>query len=311
MPHGRRGRPSIVAAVKVGDRALHELSERGFCVVEGFLTDEELAQARQALWAQFPTPEAYADDPGAHERLVRTQFAGNRRYPWVGWALNRLAFHPDLVDGVERYLGSSDLQLYKAELWAKYAGAVDYDQPQHRDFGNHTIVVPHPDDAQAQLTTFILLSDVTELDGPTMVVPLEHGRHVPMVPDAGEPGWWYSVPRGSFADVEVPVVGPAGTLFVYRTDVFHRGSRFGAPGRARFTVLADYVRRGTPWAGKMAWPDVALSPHWVETMERATVRERDLFGFPRPGDPYWSERTLADVQRRYPALDLTPYAPSA
>ena len=37
--------------------------------------------------------------------------------------------------------------------------------------------------------------------------------------------------------------------------------------------------------------------------------ERDLFGFPKPGDPYWNEQTLADVAARYPGMDLTPYRP--
>jgi hypothetical protein len=37
------------------------------------------------------------------------------------------------------------------------------------------------------------------------------------------------------------------------------------------------------------------------------VRERDLFGFPRPGDGYWNEQTLADVAARYPGMDMTPY----
>ena len=294
--------------MRVSDRALDDVRQRGFCTVEGFLSPDELAAARQALWRQFPEPDDYFADPDRHQRLGRSQFAGNRRFPWIGWELNRLAFHPDLVDAMERYLGTGDLHLYKGELWAKYAGAIDYDQPHHRDFGNHTIVVPRPEDARAQLTTFTLLSDVSELDGPTMVVPIEHATHIPMVPDVGEPGWSNSVPRGTFADVEVPVVGPAGSLFVYRTDVFHRGSGFGAPGRSRFALLADYVRRGTTWAGKMAWPDYALSIHWVEAMERATVRERDLFGFPRPGDPYWNTQTLTDVQRRYPAMDMIPYA---
>jgi hypothetical protein len=37
------------------------------------------------------------------------------------------------------------------------------------------------------------------------------------------------------------------------------------------------------------------------------VRERDLFGFPRPGDPYWNEQSLADVAVRYPGIDMQPY----
>src|SRR5205807_2425487 len=36
--------------------------------------------------------------------------------PWRSWDLNRLVFHPDLLDLAERFLGSADLRLYEAEL---------------------------------------------------------------------------------------------------------------------------------------------------------------------------------------------------
>jgi hypothetical protein len=61
----------------------------------------------------------------------------------------------------------------------------------------------------------------------------------------------------------------------------------------------------------MSWPNQALNEHFVEVMERAGVRERDLFGFPPLGSPYWNEQTIADVQRRYPLMDLTPYRSAA
>jgi hypothetical protein len=51
----------------------------------------------------------------------------------------------------------------------------------------------------------------------------------------------------------------------------------------------------------------SLSPDWGELIERATPRQRSVFGFPAPGDPYWDEQTLADTQTRYPGADLTPY----
>ena len=293
--------------MRVADGSLDEVREQGFTIVPGFLDRAELAAAQECLWHQFPRPAEYFADPNAHPRYARSQFAGLRLFPFRGWAINRLAFHPDLVDAVERYLGSADLQLYKVELWGKYAGAVDYEQPLHRDFGNHSLVVPRADGWGTQLTTFILLSDVTEADGPTRVVPVEHTAHLPFVPDE-RGAWSFSLPRGSLAEHEVAITGPAGTLFVYRTVVMHRGSDFTAPGRSRFALLADYQVRGPTWAGKMAWPDHALKPSFVEAMERATVRERDLFGFPRPGDPYWNVQTVADVGRRYPNMDMAPYA---
>ena len=39
----------------------------------------------------------------------------------------------------------------------------------------------------------------------------------------------------------------------------------------------------------------------------ASVRERDLFGFPPPGHEYWNDQTLRDVGLRYPEHRHEPY----
>ena len=284
--------------MRVPDATLDEVREHGFSLLEGFLGPGELAAAQHALWKHFPRPEEYFDDPARFDRFAGSQFAGVEEFPYRSWDLNRLAVHPDLVDAAERFLEHAELHLYKVELWAKYAGAVDYDQPLHRDYGSHSLVVPRPEPRYQQLTTFVYLSDVTEEDGPTCIVPYESGKDVPYTP--------LYLPFGELADVEVRCTGPAGSLLVYRTDILHRGSDLGGPGRSRFSFLADYQVRGTTWGGKMAWPK--QSPErWAKFIPQCSVRERDLFGFPRPGDPYWDEGTLAGVAARYPGLDLGPY----
>jgi hypothetical protein len=284
--------------VHVPDATLDEVRWRGFSLLEGFLAPEELTAAQQALALHFPAPADYFADPASHARYAASQFAGVEEFPYRSWDLNRLAFHPDLVDAAERYLGTTELHLYKVELWAKYAGAVNYDQPLHRDFGSHSLVVPRLDGRYQQITTFIYLSDVTEEDGPTRIVPYEQGKDVPFTP--------LYLNFGAMGEVEVPAVGPAGSLLVYRTDVLHRGSDFTGAGRSRFSLLVDFQARGTTWGGKMAWPKDSPN-RWAKLMPRCTVRERDLFGFPRPGDGYWNEQTLADVAARYPDMDMTPY----
>jgi len=287
--------------VRVPDASLDEVRERGFTLMEGFLAPDELAAARRALWRHFPTPEDYFADPDAHAAYAGGQFAGVLEFPYRSWDLNHLAFHPDLVDAAERFLGTTELHLYKVELWAKYAGAANYDQPLHRDFGSHSLVVPRTDGRYRQLTTFIFLSDVTEEDGPTRIVPYERGRDVPFTP--------LYIPFGELADAEVVETGPAGSLLAYRTDILHRGSDLTGTGHARFSILADYQARGTTWGGKMAWPKQAPE-RWAKLIPQCSVRERDLFGFPRPGDDYWNEQTLADVALRYPGIDMTPYRTS-
>ena len=231
----------------------------------------------------------------------RASSRGVDEFPYRSWDLNRLAFHPDLVDAAERYLGTTELHLYKVELWAKYAGAVDYDQPLHRDYGSHSLVVPRRDGRYQQLTTFIFLSDVTDdgradADRPGRAT----ARTFPFTPLYFEPGDARptSEVRGDRAGrqpARVPHRHPAPRL---RTSP--------APGRSRFSLLADYQARGTTWGGKMAWPK--QSPErWAKLIPQCTVRERDLFGFPRPGDDYWNDQTLTDVAARYPGMDMTPY----
>ena len=266
--------------------------------MEGFLSPDELAAAQKALWLHFATPEQYFSDPEAHADMSLSQFAGVEEFPYKSWDLNRLAFHPDLVDAAERYLGTNELHLYKVELWAKYSGAINYDQPLHRDYGSHSLVAPSTDGRYQQLTTFIYLSDVTEVDGPTKIIPYELGKDVPFTP--------LYLNFGEGTEGEVAATGPAGSLLIYRTDILHRGSDFTAAGRSRFSLLADYQARGTTWAGKMSWPK--QSPNrWAKLIPQCSVRERDLFGFPRPGDPYWTDQTRADVAARYPGLDMSPY----
>ena len=284
--------------MRVSDATLAEVRERGFSLVEGFLGPEELAAAQDALWLHFPKPSDYFADASRFARYGASQFAGVEEFPYRSWDLNRLAVHPDLVDMAERYLETTELHLYKVELWAKYAGAIDYDQPLHRDFGSHSLVVP--------------------LSGAPL--PTAHDLRLPVGRDRarradtdsalrrrqGRPVHAAVHPVRIIGRGRSALHGPGGSLLVYRTDILHRGSNITGGGRSRFSILIDFQVRGTTWGGKMAWPK--QSPErWAKFMPRCTVRERDLFGFPRPGDPYWTEDTLDGVAARYPGIDLAPY----
>jgi Phytanoyl-CoA dioxygenase (PhyH) len=286
--------------MRVPDATLDEVRHQGFSLLEGFLAPDELKAAQEALWKHFPRPEDYFEDPTTpeHTGYAESQFAGVEEFPYRSWDLNRLPVHPDLVDAAERYLETTELHLYKVELWAKYAGAVNYDQPLHRDYGSHSLVVPRPEPRYQQITTFIYLSDVTDDDGPTVLVPFDAGKDVPYTP--------LYIPFGELAASEVRCVGPAGSLLVYRTDILHRGSDITGAGRSRFSLLADFQVRGTTWGGKMAWPKQSPD-RWAKFIPQCSVRQRDLFGFPRPEDPYWNDATRAGVAARYPGIDLTPY----
>ncbi len=283
----------------IPDRVLDEIRTNGYALMEGFLSADELAAARLATFEVFPEPAEYFANPEAHAHLVKHPFAGLRTGPFADWALNRLTIHPDLVNAAERFCETTDLALYKTELWAKYSGSVDYDQQFHRDFDNHSLVVPRRDGRWPQLTCFMFLCDVTALNGPTKAIARQIGDRVQLIPNR--------IAIEELREHEVAITGPAGSIFLYNTDTLHRGSALTGHEQGRFMLLADYQPRGNPWMGKISWPGTANNTNWADLLARANPRERDLFGFPPPGHEYWNEQTRRDVALRWPGIDMAPY----
>ena len=99
------------------------------------------------------------------------------------------------------------------------------------------------------MTSLILLSDVAEQDGPTKVVPLSVGERVSYWPssfvDGGTDLAKTYIPAGTFAQEEVSVLGPAGTLFSYRSEVLHRGSRTTGETLSKIHDVCSLRRVGT------------------------------------------------------------------
>ena len=131
------------------------------------------------------------------------------------------------------------------------------------------------------MLSWILLSDVGDEDGPTKIVPLSVGKSVPYWPVPGHHDITNYLPEGMFAEEEVSMTGPAGTLFAFRSDVLHRGSRMTGERSTRFALLADYDVWAPRWTGKVAWaerpaPSDATTlpvPRSVSVLPGTNVRE--------------------------------------
>lgn len=107
-------------------------------------------------------------------------------------------------------------------------------------------------------------------------------------------------------DNEVRVTAPAGSLFIYSMRTFHRGTLFRADV-GRIAQFATYCPKNYRWLGIVGWPRNAIRREFRDWIERAAVEERSALAFPAPGDPYWTEETLAGVGARYPGMDMSPY----
>jgi hypothetical protein len=100
-------------------------------------------------------------------------------------------------------------------------------------------------------------------------------------------------------------------MLIYDMSTFHRGSRPIAEGIVRFTHHINYRASDAPWVGYREWANYGLLAEMQHFIEQASPRQREMLGFPPPGNAYWNEQTLAGVGARYPGMNLIPYLEAA
>jgi hypothetical protein len=286
----------------------------GFAIVPGYLPADDLAPALDELGQCFPTAAGFHEgsDP-RHQRFLDDEFNGIDTFPFASVALSLLAVHDRIVALVEALLGTDDVRIYAAEAWAKYTGAADYDQRLHRDFLNHTLLVPA---GHEQVELFVYLVDVPDDLGPPHLVPRAHTVDLPVLPNwhpradtrRHDDRFVATAGRPDLYDAEVSAAGPAGTAVAFTPDTLHRGTALTRPGGARYTMQLSFRTAAAEWAGRQGWPGRSHDPAWYRFVERATPRQLAMFGVPPPGHPFWTAETLAGTALRYPGLDLAPWA---
>jgi hypothetical protein len=56
--------------MRVPDRFVADLRDRGYLIFERFIEAGELAAGQDALWLHYPQPEECFADPAVHSRLA-------------------------------------------------------------------------------------------------------------------------------------------------------------------------------------------------------------------------------------------------
>ncbi len=289
---------------RITDEHRNHYLEHGYVVVEGFLTAEDLADARRAIEERIPGFFAYAADPGntPEPKPVEGAFDGLPVAPLGNEPLDRVVFDPEIQAFVAQHIGHDDLLMEGGILQLKTSG--DTDQDLHWDFGNHTLAYPSSDPTYEQIPCIAYYTDVTVDTAPTYVVSRRHYSD-----EICWPSWKSREDRPDLYEHEQPVEAPAGSLLMYSVRTYHRGSAFRGPG-ARAVQFFTYCSSRYPWLGITGHAGRAATPQMIDFLQRATVEARNAIGFPPPGHPYWTEETIDGVSARYPEMDMTPYTTS-
>ena len=300
-----RGPSPYKLAVRITDPHRDQLLRHGYAIVPNFLTGDELAAARSEFLRYFPTAEELRATPQRYGAIFEDPEHLQVEFPFVSDVLNDVSTHPELIDFVERLLGTRDVLLSQAAIWAKYAGTGDFDQGLHLDYQGNTLVVPRDDDAYRQVNMILYYGDVGADLGPTYVVSQEKTRDLPL--------WPTHRTRKKFPDLykhERPVLARAGDLLIFSMRTWHRASDIAADFGARFSHHFVWRAAEHVFQGYHQWSQMGEKPEMQSFIQRATPRQREVLGFPKPGDLYWTDETLAAVQLRYPEMDMRPYTRS-
>src|SRR5207248_3592979 len=122
----------------------------GWCIVDGLVPAADVDAARADLDAlyggdtfdNYNRAKGFGDGSPEGKQFRATQFDGMRGFPFRDCPkLNDLYVHPRLVRFAQTALADDDIRIYQAAAWAKWAGAVNYEQPLHQD-GNHSLLPP-------------------------------------------------------------------------------------------------------------------------------------------------------------------------
>jgi hypothetical protein len=276
----------------------------GWCVIEGAIPPADLIAAQSALALLFPTAEEM--DSGVETEKTtawRTWDAAWPEFPFRSSRLNKLVVHDVLIDLATELLGTEDVRLYLALVTAKYAHqSSGYNRLLHTDYPNHSLVVPRREAGYEHLETFIYLNDVSTRNGATRLVSRTKTEAIPV-----EQHTLNLDDYGPLYDEPGEAAGPAGSVVAYSGDVYHRSVDVTEPGQARFMLHVAYKPAPLEWMGYQAWPIKGYAPEWHKFVSQASVRQLAVFGFPKPGDRYWTDETLAGVAARYPGLDMSPW----
>jgi hypothetical protein len=290
--------------VRVSQKQIEQYLRHGHVLVPNFLTSQELSAAHENMLRYVPTDEELQATPERYSWIFDDPEHLQTEFPFAGDALNDVSTHPEIIALVEHLLGDNDIVLSQAAIWAKYAETGgDFEQGLHLDYQGNTLVVPRDDGDYRQVNMILYYSEVTEEMGPTYVVSQEHTRELPL--------WPTHRTRKRSADLyqhERPVLANPGDLLIFGMRTWHRASQITAESGVRLSHHLVYRSARHGFQGYHLWSRLGENEHLQSFIQRATPRQREVLGFPKPGDPYWNAETLAAVKLRYPAMDMTPYA---
>lgn len=300
----------------------------GYVLVPDVFSIDEMASALDACERIFYGGKSFeawregfdGSSDGVRDGFFSNDTAGRSQFPVGVEALDRLIEDENYLDMFAQCLGTEAMWYCNAHLFLR-SGPTDKRHAAHLWEGYHidhdtnSFLPPCAEiDTYAYVNCGVYLHDVEEDGAPMHVIPGSHRQIITLLPRLLEQGLYK--PPTTITDIRevpefatpVPTTAKAGSALFYSSYLVHAAVPFQNKRKQRALWTLSMSRADTRsfnrFANAYMYGDRNFTvPFWKTT----TPRVRSLFGWPPPGDSYYTEQTLALLEQWYPGIDLTPY----
>jgi ectoine hydroxylase-related dioxygenase (phytanoyl-CoA dioxygenase family) len=231
--------------------AIEEINNRGYTLIEGFLSSERLADVRLALAAQLGSFNGRNDFEGCQTERV---------YTLVG----RDQVFQDVVEDTRIMALCEEFLAHNFLLTASQAICIspgETPQPFHTDDSFYPIPRPRP---MVSLSTIVAVDDFTPANGGTQVIPASHLWSDEVLSDTFSSGSGVSNQNveAELAEQAVTLEMAAGSCAVFAGTLLHRGGA-NTSTAPRCAFSNQYCQ---PWARTQENFFLAIPPQKVAQM---------------------------------------------
>lgn len=302
------------------DTQYQQFLRDGFVLVPNVFSQEQCAAALEQV--ELSTYGMRFNELLAHfDRTGEVPAKPTLNPPPARDAVEALIAHEPLLDLIEQCLGDKPSYINEGDFvrhpLADSRGQDGEHGGWHVDHWGFCYL-PYSEHFQqyGYVNMWVFLHDIETDGAPVNVMPGSHKLLPKLVPRMMDAGVWNgsdwirdirNLPQDKLPK-PVAATGKAGTVLIYNSYTLHRAVPFIDRRKQRALWHGSYARRDAAgfthfgqtynWETRKTW-----IPFWCRT----TPRVRAIYGFPEPGDPYYTERTLKMMANWYPGMDLSPY----
>lgn len=259
--------------MKLTEAQLQQYEDRGFLILEGLVTKDELAILTSELTAltDANAEGIIREKSGAVRTVFRVHaLDGPTGLPTFD-ALTRI---PRILEPVRQLVHDDDVYVYHTKCNLKEAIAGEIWQ-WHQDFGYWQ--TDGVRDADGMTTAMLMLSEATEIGGCLYFIPGSHkvGHIEPKLDETTTSYKLWTVPKDDVVAMmdrygdPVPIVGKPGTVVIFHPHIVH-GSGHNMSRYSRWHIYTVYNQvRNKPT------PVASPRPAWVVSRDYAPLEVGD------------------------------------